>query len=143
MRTGERLSGAGLPIIAVPTFEAFAVQISEYLEVGSEFIIANKVNSEEIYYAKFQVNANKIIFVDSLQVKKKGDFEAKKGTFCFGNAFSDNKNVYFIKRNIFSPDAVHIAKWSKMFGRGLATYDYDYLEPDYQKNFIIKAKNNA
>ena len=135
--------GAGLAIIAVPTFEALAMQISEYLDVSSDFIIANKVNSEEIYYARFQVNANKTIFVDNLQVLKKVDFVAKKGILFFGNVLLDRDNDKRKIRNIISPDAVHIASWAKKFGKDLAKYDYDYLEPDYQKNFIVKAKRDA
>ena len=135
--------GAGLPIIPVPTFEAMAMQISEYLNEGSEFIIANKVNSEEIYYARFQVNANKTIFVDNLQVLKKADIEVKKGILQFGNVFLDKNNEIRDIRNIISPDAVHIALWAKRYGMKLATYDYDYLEPEYLKNFIVKAKKHA
>ena len=135
--------GAGLPIIPVPTFEAMAMQISEYLNEGSEFIIANKVNSEEIYYARFQVNANKTIFVDNLQVLKKANIEVKKGILQFGNVFLHKNNEIRTIRNIISPDAVHIAVWAKKYGMKLATYDYDYLEPEYHKNFIVKAKKHA
>ena len=135
--------GAGLAIIAVPTFEALAMQISEYLTLGSDFIIANKVNSEEIYYARFQVVANKTIFVDNLQVIKKADIELKSGILQFGNAFLDENKEKGSLRNIISPDAVHIARWARTHGKNLANYDYDYLEPDYHKNFIIKAKKHV
>ena len=135
--------GAGLLIIPVPTFEALAMQISEYLITDSDFIIANKVNSEEIYYARFQVVANKTIFVDNLQVIKKADFEQKNGILQFGNIFLDENKENGSPRNIISPDAVHIARWARTYGKDLATYDYDYLEPDYHKNFIIKAKKHV
>ena len=135
--------GAGLSIIPVPTFEALAMQISEYLNVGADFIIANKVNSEEIYYARFQVNVNKTIFVDNLQVIKKADFERRDNTLLFGNLFLDESNRNGTIRNIVSPDAVHVAKWAHKYGKGLATYDYDYLEPEYHKNFLVKAKKHA
>ena len=42
--------GASLPIVSVPTFEALAYQLSYILEVGTEFIIANKVNNNEVYF---------------------------------------------------------------------------------------------
>jgi tRNA threonylcarbamoyladenosine biosynthesis protein TsaB len=135
--------GADLAIIPVPTFEAMAMQISEYLNLDSEFIIANKVNSEEIYYARFQVIANKTIFVDNLQVIKKTDFKGKTNTLQFGNVSLNENRENRIMRNIISPDAVHIARWANTYGKNLATYDYDYLEPDYHKNFIIKAKKHA
>ena len=57
--------GASLPIIAVPTFEALAYQLSNTLKDGTEFVIANNVNSEEIYFAKFQVKSNNYIFIIS------------------------------------------------------------------------------
>lgn len=135
--------GAGLSLIAVPTFEALANQIAEYLNIGEEFVIANKVNSEEVYYARFQVNANKTIFVEDLDVIKKSDFEQKTETLTFGNVILDKNIENRTVRNIISPDAVHIAKWARMYGKGFATYDYDFLEPDYHKNFIFKAKKHA
>jgi tRNA threonylcarbamoyladenosine biosynthesis protein TsaB len=135
--------GSGLPIIAVPTFEAMALQISESLQEGSEFVIANKVNSEEIYYACFQVIANKAIFVDELKVIKKSDFQKKSGTLVFGNVFWGDSTGKKINWNVTAPDAVHVAKWAKIFGQELATRDFDYLEPDYHKNFVIKVKKHA
>jgi tRNA threonylcarbamoyladenosine biosynthesis protein TsaB len=132
--------GAGLPIIAVPTFEALALQISRYLQDGAEFIIANKVNSEEIYYAMFKVIANKTIFVEELKVIKKTDFERKTSTLVFGNVFWNENKEKKTDWLVTSPDAVHIARWAKIFGKEIATYDFDYLEPDYHKNFLIKAK---
>ena len=135
--------GAGLSIIAVPTFEAMALQISESLEEGSDFIIANKVNSEEVYYASFKVNANKAIFVDKLKVIKKSDFQTKTGILVFGNVFWENNNGKKINWNVTAPDAVHVAKWANTFGQNLATRDFDYLEPKYHKNFVIKVKKHV
>ena len=62
--------GVSLPIISVPTFEALAFQLSNGLADGTEFIIANKVNSEEIYFAKFKVKSNNYIFAQDLQIVK-------------------------------------------------------------------------
>jgi tRNA threonylcarbamoyladenosine biosynthesis protein TsaB len=135
--------GAELPIIPVPTFEAMALQISEYLEEGNEFIIANKVNSEEAYYASFKVIANKAIFVDKLKVIKKSDFQINTSTLVFGNVFWENNIRNKINWNVTAPDAVHVARWAKIFGQKLATNDFDYLEPEYHKNFVIKVKKRA
>jgi tRNA threonylcarbamoyladenosine biosynthesis protein TsaB len=135
--------GAGLPITAVPTFEAMALQISESLSDGSEFIIANKVNSEEIYYARFKVNVNKAIFVEELKVIKKSDFQTNIGKLVFGNVFWENNAGKKINWNVTAPDAVYVAKWAKIFGQKLATRDFDYLEPEYHKNFVIKVKKHA
>ena len=57
-----------MPIVPVPTFEAMALQLAAILSNGSEFVIANKVNMEEIYYAKFKINLNNYIFVENLQI---------------------------------------------------------------------------
>jgi tRNA threonylcarbamoyladenosine biosynthesis protein TsaB len=135
--------GAGLPIIAVPTFEAMALQISESVQEGSEFIIANKVNSEEIYYACFKVIANKAIFVEELKVIKKSDFQTNTGTLVFGNVFWENNVGKKLKWNVTAPYAVYVARWAKIFGQKLATRDFDYLEPEYLKNFVIKVKKHA
>ena len=48
--------GANKGIIPVPSFDAFAMQISENLIPGTEFIIANKAGSEEYYTGKFLLN---------------------------------------------------------------------------------------
>ena len=135
--------GAGLPIIAVPTFDAMAMQISESLQEGSKFIIANKVNSEEVYYASFKVIANRAIFVDKLKVIKKSDFQTNTGTLVFGNVFWEYNIGKKINWNVTAPDAVHVAKWARIFGQKLETYDFDYLEPEYHKNFVIKVKKHA
>jgi tRNA threonylcarbamoyladenosine biosynthesis protein TsaB len=135
--------GAELPIIPVPTFEAMALQISEYLEEGNEFIVANKVNSEEAYYASFKVIANKAIFVDKLKVIKKSDFQINTSTLVFGNVFWENNIRNKINWNVTAPDAVHVARWAKTFGQKLATNDFDYLEPKYHKNFVIKVKKHV
>ncbi|MEJ2616746.1 MAG: hypothetical protein P8Z35_17460 [Ignavibacteriaceae bacterium] len=46
-------------------------------------------------------------------------------------------------RNISSPDAKYIAKWSILFGQEKVLYDYEYLEPTYIKNFIVKERKNG
>jgi len=60
--------GASLPIVPVPTFEALAFQLSNHLNDGTEFIIANKVNLKEIYFAKFKVRTNNYIFTQDCRL---------------------------------------------------------------------------
>lgn len=135
--------GSGLSIIPVPTFEALAMQISEYLTEGEEFIIANKVNSEEMYYAKFKVKLNKAIFVENLRTLKNSDLEKKDLHLTFGNVISSYNYEERKLRNVTAPDAVYVAKWAKKYGEKLKTDNFDYLEPNYLKNFIVKVKNNV
>jgi tRNA threonylcarbamoyladenosine biosynthesis protein TsaB len=121
--------GASLPIIPVPTFDALALQISQYLPDRTRFFIANKVNMDEVYFAGFQVIGNNYIFTENLEIIKREDLLKTGNNIIFGNA-ADN--------NISAPDALYIAKWSRQSGSEKAVYEFDDLEPAYHKNFIIK-----
>ena len=134
--------GAGLPIVPVPTFEALALQISNYTNNGSVFSIANKVNMEELYFAKFKIKGNSYIFVENLQIINKKDFELhNQGDVVFGNSLVDShSNSHYV---LSSPNPFYVAKWCKLFGDQLLTFDYDYLEPNYFKNFIVKGQKNV
>ena len=134
-------SGAGIPLTVVPTFEALAYQLSSGIFDNSEFIIANKVNKDEVYYSKFKIKANNYIFVDDLTILTNKEFVNKsKGTKVFGSASyllkgTENKN------RISSPSAEYVAEWAMKFGEKNSTSDYDYIEPIYLKNFIVKERD--
>jgi tRNA threonylcarbamoyladenosine biosynthesis protein TsaB len=134
-------SGAGVPMVLVPTFEAIAFQLSFFTGDSNEFIVANKVNKDEVYYAKFKVKSNNYIFVDKLTILTIGDFVKKAvGVKVFGNAY------YYISKDkdhqiISSPSAEYIAKWALKFGSEKLTYHYDFMEPYYLKNFIVKERH--
>lgn len=139
--------GSSIPIIPVPTFEALCLQVCSYLPDNEEFIICNKVNVEEVYYAKFKKNVNKYDFIENLQVLNGNELNVKlNDILIFGNALLDSGNNLNLKskhRNISSPDAKYIAKWSLLFGHDKILYDFEYLEPTYVKNFIVKERRNA
>jgi tRNA threonylcarbamoyladenosine biosynthesis protein TsaB len=128
--------GSALPIIPVPTFEAMALQICDSYPDGTLFSIANKVNSEEIYYAKFQIKGNNFIFVENLSIIKHSDLKSNN-TLVFGNAVNQNsgKETSFL---FSAPSVKYVAQWAEKFGEDKLTYDYDYLEPDYLKELLIK-----
>lgn len=134
-------AGAGLPIVPVPTFEAFALQVSQILQDGTNFIIANRVNKDEMYYAKFQVSSNNYIFVEQLTILNNTDFIRKsKNIDTFGSGvqlISNQINEMFIST---SPMPEFIARWARSYGMNRKTSNYDYLEPNYLKNFNIKEK---
>ncbi len=135
---------SSLPIITVPTFEAMALQISKYLPDGSVFSIANKVNSDEIYFAKFKIVSNNYIFVENLRIIKNSELpERSAGELLFGNAAAllNSEGVYGESMNAPSPR--YVAEWAKRFGDKFKIKDFDYLEPNYLKNFIIKEKKNV
>ena len=135
--------GASLPIIAVPTFEALAFQLSNALKNGTEFVIANKVNSDEIYFAKFKVKANNYIFARDLQiVKSTEDNLISEDCLVYGNATFKNIPAGKII-NISFPKSEYVAKWAKQFYKDKLRFDYDFLEPNYFKNFIVKEISNA
>lgn len=133
--------GASLPIIPVPTFEAFAFQLSQFLQNGTNFIIANQVNKEEVYYAKFQVNGNNYIFTEQLTILNKADFIRKsKNIKTFGNAVKFLNEPGNETNTQTSPAPEFIARWARNFGMNRKTSDFNYLEPNYLKNFHIKEK---
>ena len=135
MSTAKGLAfGASLPIAPVPTFEAMAYQLTDFLTEGTEFILANKVNSEETYFAEFQIKANNYIFTNNLTIIDRQKLEKEaKNKLIFGNAVKSLDKTSFT-----APSAKYIAKWFEKFGNRLLTLDYDFLEPNYLKDFIIK-----
>jgi len=133
--------GAKLPIIPVPTFEAMAFQLSYFLPDATEFIIANKVNVEEIYYAKFQIKSNNYIFAENLDIITRDEFRKKTNhELVFGNAVTESEKSK--RHSISSPSSFYVARWGKMFGEKFKIIDYDFLEPNYLKNFIVKDRKN-
>ncbi|NWF51151.1 MAG: tRNA (adenosine(37)-N6)-threonylcarbamoyltransferase complex dimerization subunit type 1 TsaB [Ignavibacteriaceae bacterium] len=124
--------GAGLKIIPVPTFNAIAFQVSEILPVNTQFVIANKVNKDELYFAKFKIIPEGFIFTEELKIINATVAEEySEGCLKFGNYFGNKFST---------PSAMFVAKWAEKFGRNLAISDFDYLEPLYLKNFVIKEK---
>ncbi|MEJ2494924.1 MAG: tRNA (adenosine(37)-N6)-threonylcarbamoyltransferase complex dimerization subunit type 1 TsaB [Ignavibacteriaceae bacterium] len=132
-------TGAGVPIYIVPTFEALAYQLSFELENGSTFIIANKVNKDEVYYAKFQIKSNNYIFVEDLTILTNIKFTKRvNGTKVFGN--TPYSSVGELNNSLCSPSPEFIAKWAMKFGKERMTFDFDYLEPLYIKTFNVKKR---
>lgn len=131
--------GASLPILPVPTYEALALQLSSVLKENSEFIISNKVNRDEVYFTRFQIRGNNYIFAEDLTILTKELFIQKsEGCQVFGNsALLLGKKVEYPS----VPDSLFIAKWAVDFGGNRKTFKYDFLEPNYLKDFIVKEKN--
>ena len=134
-------SGTGVRLIFVPTFEALAYQLTSSISDNNEFIIANKVNKDEVYYSKFKIKSNSYIFVDELTILTNEEFVNKSiGIKVFGSAsylLEESKNDIIIS----SPKAEYVAEWALKFGEKNLTFDYDYLEPLYLKNFIVKMRH--
>ncbi|MFH0733211.1 MAG: tRNA (adenosine(37)-N6)-threonylcarbamoyltransferase complex dimerization subunit type 1 TsaB [bacterium] len=126
--------GNNLPIIPVSEFDAAAFQVLPYIKEGDRFNIAIKVNRDEIYFAKYQKEQNN--FVEISNIKIINMFELKDNLFqnelLFGNV--DYPDIV----NINGVSAENIAKWASLFGKDLLTLNYDYLEPNYIKNFTAR-----
>jgi tRNA threonylcarbamoyladenosine biosynthesis protein TsaB len=134
--------GASIPIIPVPTFEALAYQLSQILPIGTHFAIVNKVNKNEVYFAKFAITSNSYIFINKLNILKLKDLKKSiSGIKVFGNALKlVNPETETDNHFPFSPDPLYVAKWAERFGQERKSNDYDYLEPNYLKNFIFKER---
>jgi len=131
--------GVKLPIIPVPTYEALAYQLSSELKENGEFIISNKVNKDEVFFSKFQIKGNNYIFVEDLTILTKELFIQKsKGFKVFGNSVTLNEKQVAYP---MVPDPLFVAKWAIEFGMAKKTFNYDFLEPNYLKDFIVKEKN--
>lgn len=132
-----------IPIIPVPTFEAFAFQISYILSEGSTFIISNKVGRDEVYFAKFQIMGNNYIFSEELKIITILELNLiPEDILIFGNAFNLSSEKSKSLKSISAPDPEYIAKWAVTFGIEKKITDIDFLEPNYLKDFIVKEKKN-
>lgn len=127
--------GRKIPIIPVPTFEALALQISNYLSKSTEFTICNSVNRDELYKSDFISDGeNNYKIKNDLELISREDFIIEDNSKL---VFGDYKN----KSSLVSiPSSMFIAKWAYLFGKDLLTFDYDYLEPNYIKKFVARIK---
>ncbi len=129
--------GADIPLVPVPNFDALALQISNYLKPNDRFIIANKANMNELYVGNYQVTENFFERIDEVSLVGSEEFKKSlhESDILFGN-ISQQKTMHILS----SPSAVFVAKWSYIFGKDLVTYNYDFLEPNYLKKFVVKVK---
>ncbi len=127
--------GANLPIIPVPTFDAIALKISAYVSNGKTFYVARKVNVKEHYVASYGKKNGKLDNIMPIKLMNNDELEniARNNTL-FSDVNSDNSLP------LPEIDARSIVNWAALFGKELLTYDYDFLEPEYFKNFIPKVK---
>ena len=130
-----------IPIIPVPTFEALALQVCQFLPDNSLFTICNKVGREELYFAKFQIRSNNYIFKEELKIIPILDFNSiSTKDKIFGNVDIENSGNVFDITRISAPEAEYVAKWAAEFGNKKQINEIDFIEPNYLKDFIIKEK---
>jgi tRNA threonylcarbamoyladenosine biosynthesis protein TsaB len=129
--------GANIPIIPVPTFDSLAFQISQLIPENSQFAIVIDASLDEFYFAEYKKNKNNFETLQSLHLIPKNEILTKV-----------NSNVAFhsvIPKDIPNNAAINLSaysvgRWAYLFGNHLLTFDYDYLEPNYFKKFIVKVK---
>lgn len=124
-------AGLNIPIIPVPTFEALAYQLSKILPEEQKFIIANKANRDEAYFAKFHVKNNNYIFEEQLKIIPISEIKLNESELLFGNISTNPKQL-------ISPEPEFIGFWAIEFGKNKFVKDFDFLEPNYIKDFIVK-----
>jgi tRNA threonylcarbamoyladenosine biosynthesis protein TsaB len=124
-------AGLNIPIIPVPTFEALAYQLSQILPDGQKFIVANKANRDEAYFAKFHVKNNNYIFEEELKILPVSEIKFNESELLFGNISTNPKQL-------ISPEPEFVGFWAMEFGKNKVVKDFDFLEPNYIKDFIVK-----
>lgn len=124
-------TGLSIPIIPVPTFEALAFQLSQILPENQSFIIANKANRDEAYFAKFYVKDNNYIFEEELKIIPIDKIPDNAEHRVFGNLSN-------VGMQIIAPEPEYIGFWAIKFGLNKLIKDFDFLEPNYIKDFIVK-----
>jgi len=132
--------GSNLPIVPVPTFEAISLQVAKYFKNDNEIIIAERVNSDEAYFSKIRIAKDLIKTILPLEVIKIDNLINKiENEAIITNITSlENQFVNNIFFNLGAPESYYIAKWCKLYGKDFKTNDYDFLEPNYLKNFLGK-----
>ncbi len=126
--------GLEIPIVPVPTFSAAAGSINKS-SVNNKIAIINRVNSTELYLQKFTFNELSEYNESELEIILQSDLDAIPDEFTvFGNYKHDKVVEYE------SPGALAIAEWAYIFGQDLVTFEYNYLEPNYVKKFIVRTK---
>jgi len=120
-------------IIQVPTLHTMALQL--FVENGKRnFVIATKVNAKELYAARFTISHKNDILHGSISVIPNNEISAFSADYeVFGN-YDGIDESHFVS----FPKPEFVAAWAIEFGKPLNKDDFAFIEPDYQKPFVIK-----
>ncbi len=127
-----------LPIVPVPTFSAFSLELSELLPDETSFALINNANIDEAYFAMYRNENNLPITLKEVSLINKSDIDSQ--IIGIDVVYGNLKTVKNI-RLLSSPKASSIAKWTYLFGEDLLTFEYDYLEPNYLKKIKFKKQS--
>jgi tRNA threonylcarbamoyladenosine biosynthesis protein TsaB len=133
-------TGAQIPLITVPTFEAGALQLGSIIPPGEHLWITAKVNTTEYFTAKFLIQKSGYEVVEPVQARTLDEvLSVIQGTdFVAGDSNWFNAAKYV---NFDGPSPLFVAQWARDFGKPIPPDEIDYVEPDYYKEFIIKRKS--
>jgi tRNA threonylcarbamoyladenosine biosynthesis protein TsaB len=127
-----------LPIVPVPTFSAFSLELSELLPDNTTFAIANNANIDEAYFGIYRNKRNLPIVVQDVILISKAEIDKQiMGTDAVYGNIKTVENIKILS----SPRASSIAKWTYLFGEDLLTFEYDYLEPNYLKKIKFRKQS--
>lgn len=129
--------GSNLPIVPVPTFNAMALQVSDFVPDNSNFVIVKNASMDDLYFAIFNYDGKGIRSINELSLVKKNEVEQLITSKEL--VFSD-VDLNITSKKVIGPDAYNICRYSYLFGKDLLTFDYDYLEPFYLKQFLTRVK---
>jgi tRNA threonylcarbamoyladenosine biosynthesis protein TsaB len=129
--------GSGLGIIPVPTFESYALQITEALPRNNVFNLITNASIDDVYLAKYKFGSGSVETISPLELIDKSELRNKLNIneTNYGNAIVNEVEILNIQLR-----ASNVARWAYLFGSELLTFDYDNLEPNYIKEFIGKVK---
>lgn len=124
--------------VSVPTIEAIAFQLSVNMKDETRFKIINNINRDEVYFAGFIAENNGYINEIPVKILNKDDVEKElnKNDIVYGS-YKPQKNNYMIS----APDARYLAMWAYKYGKELITKNYDYIEPNYLKKFVVRSQS--
>jgi len=133
--------GADLPILTVPSLEVLALKVSSIVEQNTEFYILRKANLDEFYIGKYKsIGDNNITTMKEVKILKSEQlFELEKNIIIYYDVLPKNidENTFLYKK-LDTPESFYMAKWYYFFGKDLLTFNYDFLEPNYLKNFTSR-----
>jgi tRNA threonylcarbamoyladenosine biosynthesis protein TsaB len=127
--------GSGLPIVPVHTFNALALQVSDYVTSEKNFVIIKNASMDDLYFARFNFDDKHNKFGSGLSLISKNQIE--KNMIEGESVFSDLA-LNIPHKKIIGPTAYNICRYSYLFGKDLLTFDYGYLEPFYLKQFLTR-----
>ncbi len=124
--------GSDLPIYPISEFDAMAMFASNVFKNSLIYNLAIKVNRDEVYFVKYRKTETgfKAIAETEIITINEVPNRVNLNEPIIGNI--SYKDII----NINGVDAVYIAKYALFYGADLLTLNYDYLEPNYIKNFV-------